>query len=213
MIYKAKLYFLRLSANAINPISTFTLSIPLSIKRLKFMFCLMFPKTASTPSAHLSYNIDDKNKLTLAGSRRINRASVTKLAPFLYRRHFEVYVVGDPELESEYLNNAELTYDTKVGKHSFSLTGFYRGTDNTVFRVNTVTTATENPELNAILGEDVLIRSYTNAGNSTSLGAELNANIVASSFAKFFIGASLYNYQIDGEVLALMWIKTAQTGL
>ncbi len=152
------------------------------------------------PSAHLSYKIDDKNKLTLAGSRRINRASVTKLAPFLYRRHFEVYVVGDPELEAEYLNNAELTYDTKAGKHSFSLTGFYRGTDNTVFRVNTVTTATENPELNTILGEDVLIRSYTNAGNSTSLGAELNANIVANSFAKLFIGASLYNYQIDGEV-------------
>ncbi|MEP1490486.1 MAG: TonB-dependent receptor [Algibacter sp.] len=152
------------------------------------------------PSAHISYDLGNKNKLTLGGSRRINRASVTKLAPFLYRRHFEVYVVGDPELEAEYLNNAELTYDTSIGKHTFSLTGFYRGTDNTVFRVNTVTTATENPDLNAILGEDVLIRSYTNAGNSSSLGAELNANIVASSFAKFFIGASLYNYQIEGDV-------------
>ena len=152
------------------------------------------------PSAHLSYIVNDKNKLTLAGSRRINRASVIKLAPFLYRRHFEVYVVGDPELDSEYLNNLELTYDTSLGKHTFSLTGFYRGTDNTVFRVNTVTTATENPDLNSILGEDVLIRSYTNAGNSTSLGAELNANVVASSFAKFFIGASLYNYQIKGDV-------------
>ncbi|TYA69968.1 TonB-dependent receptor [Seonamhaeicola marinus] len=152
------------------------------------------------PSAHFSYAINDANKITLAGSRRINRASVTKLAPFLYRRHFEVYVVGDPELESEYLNNAEITYETKAGKNTFSLTGFYRGTDNTVFRVNTVTTTVENPELNAILGEDVLIRSYTNAGNSTSLGAELNINVIPSSWAKFFIGGSLYNYQIKGEV-------------
>ena len=152
------------------------------------------------PSAHLSYKLNDDNKLTLAGSRRINRASVTKLAPFLYRRHFEVYVVGDPELEAEYLNNAEISYNTSVGKNTFNLTGFYRGTDNTVFRVNTVTTALENPSLNAILGEDVLIRSYTNAGNSTSLGAEFDANIMVSSFAKFFVGASLYNYQIKGDV-------------
>ncbi|WP_248722034.1 TonB-dependent receptor [Seonamhaeicola sp. ML3] len=152
------------------------------------------------PSAHFSYAFNDSNKLTMAGSRRINRASVTKLAPFLYRRHFEVYVVGDPELESEYLNNVEVTYDTSLGKNTISLTGFYRGTDNTVFRVNTVTTAIENPELNAILQEDVLIRSYTNAGNSTSLGGELNINIIPSSWAKLFIGGSLYNYQIKGEV-------------
>ncbi|SDW08955.1 Outer membrane receptor proteins, mostly Fe transport [Lutibacter oricola] len=152
------------------------------------------------PSAHLSYKLNDNNKLTLAGSRRINRASVTKLAPFLYRRHFEVYVVGDPELEAEYLNNVELSFNKSVGKHTFNLTGFYRGTDNTVFRVNTVTTQVENAPLYNILGEDVLIRSYTNAGNSTSLGAEFDANIMVNSFAKLFVGASLYNYQIDGEV-------------
>ena len=152
------------------------------------------------PSAHLSYKLNDNNKLTLAGSRRINRASVTKLAPFLYRRHFEVYVVGDPELEAEYLNNVELSFNKIVNKHTFNLTGFYRGTDNTVFRVNTVTTALENPALNAILGEDVLIRSYTNAGNSTSLGAEFDANIMVNKFAKLFVGASLYNYQIKGDV-------------
>ncbi|APY10588.1 hypothetical protein BWZ22_04755 [Seonamhaeicola sp. S2-3] len=152
------------------------------------------------PSAHFNYKFNKTNNLTLAGSRRINRASVTKLAPFLYRRHFEVYVVGDPELEAEYLNNVEITFEKTLGKNTFGLTGFYRGTDNTVFRVNTVTTANENPELNTILNEDVLIRSYTNAGNSTSLGAELNMNLIANSWAKFFIGGSLYNYQIKGEV-------------
>ncbi|OEK07764.1 hypothetical protein A8C32_14830 [Flavivirga aquatica] len=152
------------------------------------------------PSAHLSYSISEKDKLILASSRRINRPSVTNLAPFLYRRHFEVYVVGDPELEAEYLNNVELTYDTKIGKNTFSLTGFYRGTDNAVFRVNTTTTNVENPDVFDILQENVLIRSYTNAGNSTALGAELNANIVVTSFAKLFLGGSLYNFNIKGDV-------------
>lgn len=152
------------------------------------------------PSVHLSHQIDEKNSIILAGSRRINRASVTKLAPFLYRRHFEVYVVGDPELEAEYINNLEITYDASLGKHRFGFTGFYRGTDNTVFRVNTVTTAIENEEINTILEEDVLIRSYTNAGNATSLGAELNADFFVSSRVKLFLGTSLYAYQIKGDV-------------
>jgi iron complex outermembrane receptor protein len=152
------------------------------------------------PSMHLSLPVSEKNKLILAASRRINRPSVTNLAPFLYRRHYEVYVVGDPELEAEYLNNVELTYDTKIAKNTLSLTGFYRGTDNAVFRVNTTTTNVENPDVFNILQENVLIRSYTNAGNSSALGAELNANIDVNSFTKLFIGGSLYNFDIKGDV-------------
>jgi hypothetical protein len=56
----------------------------------------------------------------------------------------------------------------------------------------------------AVTGEDVLIRSYTNAGNSKSLGAELNANIDAGKFAKFFIGGSLYNYTVQGDIFGYL---------
>ncbi|MEC3906690.1 outer membrane beta-barrel protein [Tamlana sp. 2201CG12-4] len=163
------------------------------------------------PSAHLSYPISENDKLILAASRRVNRPSVTNLAPFLYRRHFEVYVLGDPNLEAEYLNNAELTYDTKIGNsHTLSLTGFYRGTDNAVFRVNTTTTSIENSDVHDILQENVLIRSYTNAGNSTSLGAELNANIVTGSFGKIFLGGSLYHFKIKGDVFGYA-VNTSST--
>jgi len=74
--------------------------------------------------------------------------------------------------------------------------------DNAVFRVNTVTN--ENQEVFDVIGEDVLIRSYTNAGNSRSLGAELNANIDAGKYAKFFIGGSLYNYTVQGDIFGYM---------
>lgn len=153
------------------------------------------------PSAHLSYPLSEKGKLIFAASRRVNRPSLTKLAPFLYRRHYEVYVLGDPNLKAEYLNNMELSYDTKLGeKHTLNLTGFFRGTENAVFRVNTTTTQIENPDVHDILNENVLIRSYTNAGNSTSIGAELNANIVTGSFGKIFLGGSLYHFNINGDV-------------
>ncbi|WP_193315985.1 TonB-dependent receptor [Flavicella marina] len=152
------------------------------------------------PSAHISYQKSDHTKYILAASRRINRPSLTKMAPFLYRRHFEVYVIGDPTLESEYLNNVELSYETNIGKQNINLTGFYRGTENAVFRVNTTTTQIENPDMHAILQEDVLIRSYTNAGNSTAIGGELTANLFVNSWAKLLVGGSLYNFKIKGDV-------------
>jgi hypothetical protein len=111
------------------------------------------------------------------------------MAPFLYRRHLEVYVVGDPALKPEYINAVELGIERELGKQKINMTGFYRGVDNAIFRVNTV-----------YQEEMVLIRSYTNSGNSRSLGAELNADFEAGKRAKFFLGGSLYNYRIQGDI-------------
>ena len=141
------------------------------------------------PTLHLKYTLNNHNAFIFAASRRINRPPTKNMSPFLYRRHYEVYEVGDPELKPEYLTNFELSWDKKIGDQSFTLTGFYRGTDNAIFRVNTV-----SQEYN------VLIRSYTNSGNVQALGGELNANLVAGKFAKFFIGGSLYNFNVQGDV-------------
>jgi hypothetical protein len=150
------------------------------------------------PNLHLEWELSDKDKLSLAGSRRISRPPAKNLAPFLYRRHLEVYEVGDPQLQPEYLLSTEISYDRKIKNHTLTLIGFYRGVNNAIFRVNTITN--ENPDVYAIVQEDVLIRSYTNAGNSKSIGAELNANIDGGKFGKFFVGGSLYNYSVKGDI-------------
>jgi hypothetical protein len=147
---------------------------------------------------HLAWELNDREKLTFASSRRISRPPLKNMAPFLYRRHLEVYEVGDPRLQPEYLMNAELSFDQKIAKHSLNFTAFYRGVNNAVFRVNTITN--ENARVFAVTKEEVLIRSYTNAGNSNSLGAELNMNIDAGKLAKFFIGGSLYNFKVKGDI-------------
>lgn len=141
------------------------------------------------PSLHLSYAIDERNSLVLATSRRINRPPTKNMAPFLYRRHHEVYVVGDPALKPEYLNNAELSFIKGIGDQQLTLTGFYRGTNNAIFRANTVYDE-----------ENVLIRSYTNSGNIQALGAEVNANLTAGSFARFIVGGSLYDFHAQGDI-------------
>ena len=141
------------------------------------------------PSIHLNYDISEKNKVTIASSRRISRPPLINMAPFLYREHYEVYVVGDPALEPEYLTSFELAFNNKAGKHNINLTGFYRGTDNAVFRVNTVYEK-----------ENVLIRSYTNSANTRATGMELTMNFEAGTFARFLISSSVYNFRVEGDI-------------
>jgi outer membrane receptor protein involved in Fe transport len=141
------------------------------------------------PSLHMSYPLFERDNVTLAASRRISRAPLKNMAPFLYRRHLEVYVVGDPELKPEFINNLELTYSKGLGRQRLTVTGFHRAVDNAIFRVNTV----YNEEL-------VLIRSFTNSGNTTATGAELNANLDFGRNAKMFFGGSLYNYRVEADI-------------
>ncbi|MEN8157794.1 MAG: outer membrane beta-barrel protein [Bacteroidota bacterium] len=141
------------------------------------------------PTLHLNYNLTEKSGITFAASRRISRPPTKNMAPFLYRRHYEVYLVGDPSLKPEYMNNLELSLGRELGNQRVDITGFYRRTNNAIFRVNTVYEE-----------ENVLIRSYTNSGNTTAQGAEVGANLVAGERAKFFLGGSLYNYRIEADI-------------
>jgi outer membrane receptor protein involved in Fe transport len=141
------------------------------------------------PSIHIRYPLKKGDQLMLAVSRRISRSPVKNMAPFLYRRHTEVYVIGDPELKPEYINLAEITYNKGIGNHRLSFRGFYRGVENAVFRVNTV-----YPD------EMVLIRSFTNSGSTRSLGGEVNAILEPGSRTRLFIGASLYDYRVKAEI-------------
>lgn len=149
------------------------------------------------PTLHAQYNINETNNISLAASRRINRPPAKDMAPFLYRRHQEIYEMGDPLLEPEYILNAELSYTQGLGNNNnMTLTGFYRGVDDAIYRVNRVAYDMGNPG-------GVLLRSYTNAGNQKALGAELGLNLNMVDNVKIFAGGALYDFRViaDDELL------------
>lgn len=141
------------------------------------------------PTLHIEYPITEKNNVSFAYSRRITRPPLINMTPFLYREHFEVYVVGDPALEPEYHTNFELGLNRKAQNLTINLVGFYRETENAVFRVNTVYEE-----------ENTLIRSYTNSANTQAMGIEMNMNIMAGNFARFFLSSSLYNFRVKADI-------------
>ena len=144
------------------------------------------------PSIHLRYNADDLNTLTLAASHRINRPPAKDMAPFLYRRHQEIFEMGDPLLEPEYSWNADLSYNRLLGEHTMILTGFVRSATNAIYRVNRLDYDLANTG-------GVLLRSYTNAGNQLAAGGELGFNFFFFKRVKLFLGGSLYQFSVESN--------------
>jgi outer membrane receptor protein involved in Fe transport len=144
------------------------------------------------PSIHLRYQPDDLNTFTLAASHRINRPPAKDMAPFLYRRHQEIFEMGDPLLEPEYSWNADLSFNRQLGAHTLMLTGFVRSATNAIYRVNRL-----DYDLANIGG--VLLRSYTNAGNQLAAGGELGFNFFFFNRVKWFVGGSLYQFSVESN--------------
>lgn len=144
------------------------------------------------PSIHLRYQPDELNTFTLAASHRINRPPAKDMAPFLYRRHQEIFEMGDPLLEPEYSWNADLSYSRLLGAHTLNLTGFVRSITNAIYRVNRL-----NYDLANMGG--VLLRSYTNAGNQLAAGGELGLNFFFFNRVKLYAGGSLYQFSVESN--------------
>ncbi len=145
------------------------------------------------PSVHLRYQANDKNTITFASSRRINRPPAKAMSPFLYRRHQEIFELGDPLLSPEYIFNAELSYRRSLGSSNVVLTGFYRGVNDAIYRVNRL-----SYDYNANPG-GVLLRSYTNSGDQVAIGGELGVNIDLLKKIELFLGGSVYNFQVEAD--------------
>lgn len=144
------------------------------------------------PSVHLKYQVNEENSITLAASHRINRPPAKDMAPFLYRRHQEIFEMGDPLLEPEYSWNADLSYGRLLGKHDMILTGFVRTTSNAIYRVNRLDYDLANTG-------GVLLRSFTNAGNQLAAGGELGFNFFLFNRVKLFTGGSIYRFSVESD--------------
>ncbi len=144
------------------------------------------------PAIHIRYQADELNSFTLAASHRINRPPPKNMAPFLYRRHQEIFEMGDPLLEPEYSWNTDLSYNRLLGAHSLIFTGFVRSVTDAIYRVNRLNYGLANTG-------GVLLRSYTNAGSQLAAGGELGFNLFFFNRIKLFLGGSLYRFSVESN--------------
>ncbi|WP_406682650.1 TonB-dependent receptor [Seonamhaeicola sp. MEBiC1930] len=151
------------------------------------------------PSGTLQYNFNDKTTLKTAYSKRVERPSAFKLNPFREREHSETLEQGDKILLPEFIDLVELGITKKLNKgNSIFATAYFRNVENLVNRVNQIYDGPvidpEDPRFNNV----VLDRIYSNVGTGRSIGLELGLQLKPTTKWNNFIGANIYNFNIDG---------------
>ena len=147
------------------------------------------------PSASLQYTPNDDTKIKAAYSKRVNRTTTLKMNSFAEREHSEVFEQGDNRLLPEFIDLVELGITKEFdSKNSAYATLYYRHVDNVINRVNTLAY-----QSNGVVIDSILNRVYSNVGKSNAKGVELGAQFKLNSNWSNFIGANIFNYDIDGQ--------------
>jgi outer membrane cobalamin receptor len=131
------------------------------------------------PSLSLTQSIGKENQVQLTYSRRINRPNLFSLNPFVEQFDEFTKRSGNPYLNPEYINSAELGYTRNLPIGSVTLSGYYRNTKDVINYISTVDT------------NGVTFSRPENRGKSNTYGMEL---ILQGGFAKWWTFNSSVDY-------------------
>lgn len=146
------------------------------------------------PSASLQYALNEKTNVKAAYSKRVERTTTFKMNSFAEREHSETFEQGDNRLLPEFIDLIELGITKKMESgNSFFATAYFRHVNNVINRVNTLAY-----EFDGTVIDSILNRVYSNVGISKAIGLEVGTQFKASKNWNNFVGANVYNYDIDG---------------
>lgn len=139
------------------------------------------------PTLNISTKISDDQQIQFSFSRRIQRPFDGQLNPYNYFSDTYTATGGNPELLPSFTNSFELNYQK-------SFTGVYLTVQSYLRRT------TDGIEQIQILDETGRLNiSNTNTLNTTSIGAEISANITLAPWFKLDPSVNLYNYFLEAK--------------
>ena len=113
------------------------------------------------PSAHLAYTTAKAGTFSLGYSRRTNRPGIWKLEPYITYEDYHTRIIGNPDLESEYIHSLEFSWRKAFGNTQLTATGYVRRRTGVVDYVRRA------------YDVGVTLDSIVNAGNGWRKGLEL----------------------------------------
>lgn len=152
-----------------------------------------FSKTFSRfdffPSINLSHRFSNNHSIRLGYSRSIWRPTDLQINPTVYFRDISGEFSGNAGLRPSYNNAVELSYNLPFGKHSFSVTAFYRYTKSNIMTIR------------YLFGDSVYRNNPENLmGGQRDIGIEFSGNLDCFKWLTLNPGGNFYNGDIHGDV-------------
>ncbi|HET7463086.1 MAG TPA: TonB-dependent receptor [Longimicrobium sp.] len=142
------------------------------------------------PSALASYKLGEQDQLKLSYSRRIRRPGTQELNPFPVFFDLQNVFLGNPQLNPEYTDAVELSYQHSARMGSIQVSPFYRRTTDVIrFIINTADT---------VAGREVTSVSFKNLDTGTSWGADVNGSLRMGQAFNGLAGLNVYKTVTEG---------------
>ncbi len=140
------------------------------------------------PSLNASMKTKSGDMIKAAYNRRIQRPSLEFLNPNLQASNPLNITQGNPDLEPEYTNNYELSYGTFIKNSSVNFSAFMRNTTGSIQPVRSV------------IGQDTILTTYQNIGQTNNYGMSIFANISISNKFSLNGGTDIYYAVLENNV-------------
>ncbi|MBQ9470184.1 MAG: TonB-dependent receptor [Bacteroidales bacterium] len=144
------------------------------------------------PSVFVAYSLPNDNEIQVNYTRRVRRPRGGQLNSFRNITDPANISFGNPELQPQFANSFELNYIKSWINHTFSLSAYYRNTNNQVERIS-------------YLIDNVMYSTFENVAQSASTGGELVLKNrlfkrfeLTTTFNAFYYKLNAYSFKPDG---------------
>jgi outer membrane receptor protein involved in Fe transport len=137
------------------------------------------------PSLHVSQKIGKTHQMMAGYSRRIDRPGGWELDPNPIFISSNFVRIGNIDLEPEYTDNYELSYQKTFGRSFVSLEAYYRTTKNKVSRIRTVDQ------------NNITYMTFANLDRDHSAGVEAMVNWRLTKWMRLNVSGTYYYYKIE----------------
>lgn len=138
------------------------------------------------PNARITFNINDRNKLSAFYNKRVDRPDEGDIRIFPKYDDAEIIKVGNPSLRPQYTSSFELGYRTSWNKGYLYSAAYHRFSDGTITRIS------------SIVPNSTLIYAISqNAGKSYNTGLEMVLTQDIVHWYSFNLNLNGYRNQIN----------------